>query len=273
MGLKVDMDIKFGGSLPVAHQARPLFNIAAVMTVAGAIRTIEDDTQVPLTEFLSDRSCVVSFVNAHAINLACRDRNFLDALMRANFRLRDGSGVKMLLIALGRRSGLNMNGTDLIPRILDACKATPIALYGSSAAVAAAAAETLKRQGAIGVTHCDGFQTREHYLQRIRAERPRVVVLGMGMPRQELIADAIVIEASYPILIINGGAILDFMAGRVKRAPLRLRQIGLEWLFRLYIEPRRLWRRYLVGNAVFLTRAGVACLRYRFIGVRDSVKI
>ena len=95
----------------------------------------------------------------------------------------------------------------------------------------------------------------------------------MGMPRQELIADAMVTEASYPILIINGGAILDFMAGRVKRAPLRLRQVGLEWLFRLYIEPRRLWRRYLVGNALFLTRAGVACLLYRLIGVRDSVKI
>jgi UDP-N-acetyl-D-mannosaminuronic acid transferase (WecB/TagA/CpsF family) len=66
-----------------------------------------------------------------------------------------------------------------------------------------------------------------------------------------------------PLLIVNGGAILDFMAHRFKRAPRVLRRLGLEWLFRLLLEPARLWRRYLLGNLVFLWRAAQIVLSGR----------
>jgi exopolysaccharide biosynthesis WecB/TagA/CpsF family protein len=254
------------GAQPMPRRVPTLLNTAAVRLVASAIRTIEHDSKSLMAELLSDRSCVVSFVNAHAMNLACRDPKFLEALMNAHIRLRDGFGVKILMFTLGRRPGLNMNGTDFIPIVLDACKTRSIALYGSSVEVASAAANALVRLGATRVTHCDGFQSTEHYLCRLRAEQPRVVVLGMGMPRQELIAEAIINEASWPILIVNGGAILDFMAGRFRRAPLFLRRRGLEWLYRFYVEPRRLWRRYLLGNVVFLARVVLSGLQCRLFG-------
>lgn len=228
------------------------------------IRPIEDRAVSLFDELLSARSYVVSFVNAHAVNLACKNVEFFTALTHADLLLRDGIGAKILMRALGRNPGFNMNGTDFIPRMLLASKSKAIALYGSSAKVAALAAACLQRDGVATVTHCDGYQPIAHYVERVKVEQPRVVILGMGMPKQEFLAQVIMKECSNPVLIINGGAILDFMAGRFKRAPLPLRRFGMEWLFRLWLEPARLWRRYMLGNLAFLIRASLAGLCYRF---------
>jgi exopolysaccharide biosynthesis WecB/TagA/CpsF family protein len=238
-------------------------NVSTAITIATAIRSIDKDPTGLINELLSERSFLLSFVNAHAVNLACNDPQFFRALMSADVLLRDGLGGQILMRAIGRRPGWNMNGTDFIPRILAASKSIPIALYGSSAEVSSLAAAALLNEGAFRVTHCDGFRSPEHYVRMIEADKPRVVVLGMGMPKQELIADAILKASAQPILVINGGAILDFMSGRFKRAPAILRRFGAEWLFRLWLEPRRLWRRYLIGNTQFLARAWCTIFYYR----------
>ena len=75
----------------------------------------------------------------------------------------------------------------------------------------------------------------------------------MGVPRQELWI-ARHIDARHCTLPIAVGALLDFLSGTVPRAPLWMRQLRLEWLFRLWVEPGRLWRRYVVGNPLFLLR-------------------
>lgn len=248
------------------HQGCPPgSNVRAAEIVASKIQPVRDDYARLLSEMFSDRRCIVSFANAHAVNLACKNREFFNALICADMLLRDGLGVMLLLKAMRMDAGLNMNGTDLIPKILAKSAQGPVALYGSSEEVASAAAAHVSRCYGMPVTSCDGFQSTDHYLERIRVERPRVLVLGMGMPRQEQLANAIAKSVDFPILIINGGAILDFVAGRFRRAPLLLRQLGLEWAFRLYLEPVRLWRRYLLGNIIFLGRAGLAALRNRLI--------
>jgi exopolysaccharide biosynthesis WecB/TagA/CpsF family protein len=239
-------------------------NTSTARSIVDAIRPIEGGWKPLVDEMFAERSCVVSFVNAHAVNLACANPAFLSSLLRADLLLRDGLGVKILMKAVDRNPGLNMNGTDLIPRILAASPSKAIALYGSTAEVAEAAAAAVRNMGVAKVTFCDGFQPLETYLERVKADRPRVVVLGMGMPKQEMVADAIIKTCPGPILILNGGAVLDFMSGRFKRAPVTIRHIGMEWLFRLALEPRRLWRRYLVGNVVFLARASLAGLQCRF---------
>jgi N-acetylglucosaminyldiphosphoundecaprenol N-acetyl-beta-D-mannosaminyltransferase len=241
------------------------FNISAAATIAAAIRSIEQGPSVLVDELLAEHSFVISFVNAHAVNLACNDAKFFRVLMSADLLLRDGLGAQILMRAIGRRPGINMNGTDFIPQILNASRSIPIALYGSSADVAATVATKLRNAGATQVTHCDGYQSLEHYVQKIEIDQPSVVVLGMGMPKQELIADAITKASAQAILVINGGAILDFMSGRIKRAPAPMRRFGLEWIFRLCLEPRRLWRRYLIGNVIFLARACFAVFYYRII--------
>jgi N-acetylglucosaminyldiphosphoundecaprenol N-acetyl-beta-D-mannosaminyltransferase len=244
--------------------AAPLDNaISTMLKLAGSIRLIGANPDRLINEMMVERNYVLAFVNAHAMNLACSNVDFFHALQSADLLLRDGSGTQILMKSLGTDPGLNMNGTDFIPKLLLAHKHRPIALFGSTAQTAAGAAAWLKDRGAQQVTSCDGFQAAEHYLQMLKEQQPRIVILGMGMPKQELLSAMLARELPGPILIVNGGAILDFLAHRVRRAPVLLRRLGLEWLFRLILEPSRLWRRYLLGNFIFLWRTAIISLQRR----------
>ncbi|HMS01474.1 MAG TPA: WecB/TagA/CpsF family glycosyltransferase [Gemmatimonadaceae bacterium] len=82
---------------------------------------------------------------------------------------------------------------------------------------------------------------------QIRASGAQLVFVALGSPKQELFIDRIA-DAVAPAVLLGVGAGVDFLAGRVRRAPAWIGRLGFEWLFRLVVEPRRLWRRYLVGG-------------------------
>ncbi len=199
---------------------------------------------------------VLAFVNAHALNLAAREGAFFRDLCAADHLARDGQGMAWLMRLLGSDPGFNLNGTDLIPRLLLLPAEGRVALFGTREPWLSAAARVV--QNARGGPACitlDGFQPAAAYQALVERHRPQLVVLGMGMPRQERLAQVLRACAPAPCLIVCGGAILDFLGGRVRRAPAGLRRLGLEWLWRLACEPRRLFARYVIGNPVFLARA------------------
>lgn len=200
------------------------------------------------------RTTVVSFLNQHAFNLAWTDPAFCEDLLRSELLLRDGVGVAACLRLLARAPGLNMNGTDLIPQLVAAFAGRRVAVAGTDQPYLECAVQHLREQGLDIVCSIDGFGGEDRCVATIAAARPDLVILGMGMPRQERIAARLAGELERPTLIVNGGAILDFMGGRFPRAPQWLRRIGLEWLYRLLKEPRRLWRRYVLGGGRFLWR-------------------
>ncbi|ALN80808.1 WecB/TagA/CpsF family glycosyltransferase [Lysobacter antibioticus] len=201
------------------------------------------------------RTTVLSFLNQHAFNLAWTDAAFCEDLLRSELLLRDGVGMAACLRLLVRAPGLNMNGTDLIPQLVAAYAGRRVAVAGTEQPYLERAVRHLREQGLDIVCSIDGFGGEDRCVATIAAARPELVILGMGMPRQERIAARLAGELEQPTLIVNGGAILDFMAGRFPRAPQWLRRIGLEWLYRLLKEPRRLWRRYVLGGGQFLWRA------------------
>jgi N-acetylglucosaminyldiphosphoundecaprenol N-acetyl-beta-D-mannosaminyltransferase len=89
-------------------------------------------------------------------------------------------------------------------------------------------------------------------LQReLDREKPHILWVGLGAPKQELWMSAMAGVLEVPVMI-GVGAAFDYLAGTKPPAPSLLRHVGLEWLFRLAVEPRRLWRRYLVGNSTFV---------------------
>jgi N-acetylglucosaminyldiphosphoundecaprenol N-acetyl-beta-D-mannosaminyltransferase len=88
---------------------------------------------------------------------------------------------------------------------------------------------------------------------RIRAAQADVLLVAMGAPKQELWIRQHAEETGVKVALGVGG-LFDFYGGRIERAPVWMREIGMEWLFRLGKEPRRMWKRYLVGNAVFAAR-------------------
>lgn len=204
-----------------------------------------------------DGTRMLAFVNAHAMNAAAISPGFFDSLTAADLLLRDGSGMAILLRLLNQSPGLNLNGTDLIPRILGRCSGGPIALFGTQDPHLARAREVVASRIAPGVPciAANGFLETARYVRLAAAHRPAVIVLGMGIPRQEEVAVVLRGAIDFPCLIICGGAIIDFLGKKISRAPGWVRRAGLEWLFRLALEPRRLFKRYVIGNPLFIARA------------------
>ncbi len=227
--------------------------------VGSVVRVHGPRGQDQLLDWLAqpDRPRVLAFVNAHAMNCAAEDARFFDALSGADILLRDGIGMALLMTLLNQRPGLNLNGTDLIPRILARHAGAPLALFGTQQPWLGCAAQRVIRELAprVPCVIAHGFLPTQDYVQLARSHAPALIILGMGMPRQEEVAQALRAQLTRPALIVCGGAILDFLGGRMSRAPRVLRHLGLEWVWRLLREPRRLFRRYVVGNPVFIARA------------------
>ncbi len=201
---------------------------------------------------------VLAFVNAHAMNMAAEQPSFCSDLLNADFLFRDGSGMRMLMTACGQMPGLNMNGTDFIPVLLSACQGKKVALWGTQLPYLDAAHRSLESQAGVRcVSVLNGFLPTEAYCDALKTAQPDVVILGMGMPKQEKVAVALAGQGAGSCLVVCGGAILDFLGGKVERAPRLFRRLGLEWLYRLALEPRRLFKRYVVGNPMFLCRTAL----------------
>ena len=130
-----------------------------------------------------------------------------------------------------------MNGTDFIPKIARAYKGGRAALFGTRSPWLDTARQKLEAEGLVVVACHDGFSPPETYLELAAETKPELIVLAMGMPKQEDIAVRLRERLSHPVLIVNGGAILDFLGGKVPRAPELMRNSGLEWVYRLTWSP------------------------------------
>jgi N-acetylglucosaminyldiphosphoundecaprenol N-acetyl-beta-D-mannosaminyltransferase len=206
------------------------------------------------------RPYIVSFVNAHAANLAWDNPSLLEDLLASDLLLRDGAGAVFALMMFGCPPGLNMNGTDFIPRIARSYAGRRAGLFGTRSPWLDRAREKLEAAGLVVVTSHDGYCSPETYVNLAAATQPELVILAMGMPKQEYIAVRMREQLSYPVLIVNGGAILDFFGGKVTRAPKLMRNTGTEWAYRLYLEPHRLARRYILGIPTFFSRVAMTRL-------------
>jgi len=231
-----------------------------------------DDAIALLAGILAEkRFTKVGFMNAHNANMARRDADFAKALDDFLI-LPDGVGVDIAArMVHGRPFPANLNGTDFIPAFLAASeKPLTIGLLGATRANAEAAARAFAAQTPrhrYVVIHDGYFSSRQEpdILQSIMALRPDVLLVAMGVPRQELWI-ARNITASHCVMPVAVGALLDFMSGAVPRAPMLMRRLRLEWVFRLMVEPSRLWRRYIVGNPLFLARVVAEWLGKRKAG-------
>ncbi|TGS64941.1 glycosyltransferase [Mesorhizobium sp. M3A.F.Ca.ET.174.01.1.1] len=244
------------------HAARTASGADTLRTILGisvlAIRW--DEATALLNRLIAERRFTkVSFLNAHNANIAYTDPAFAEAL--DDFLvLPDGVGVDMAAKLLyGAPFPDNLNGTDFVPAFLKAsARPLTVALLGATrvnAEAASAKLAALALQHKFVVIHDGYFSPAEEpeIVGRIARLRPDVLLVAMGVPRQELWI-ARHIEPGHCTLPIAVGALLDFLSGTVPRAPLWMRRMRLEWLFRLWVEPGRLWRRYVVGNPLFLWR-------------------
>lgn len=203
------------------------------------------------------RPFVLAFANAHAMNSLAASAPFFAALQSADMVLRDGSGMATLFKLLGMPPGRNLNGTDFIPELVRRFDGRSIAVFGTQNPYLERCLNVFARKLAPRSSYVSahGFLDIAAYTALAQAQQPELIVLGMGMPRQEEVAAALRAALTRPCLIVCGGAIVDFLGGKTPRAPMWMRRLGLEWVFRLAMEPRRLFQRYVIGNPLFLSRA------------------
>jgi len=208
---------------------------------------------------LSTRSQkVIGFLNQHGFNLAVEDRAVLDDFAVMDFLLRDGVGIKIACQYKNLEPGANLNGTDFIPTLMekagDSDQTIDYFVLGTESPWLEQGSKKLLGGRKCHLLH--GFHEEGEYLDFVRS-RARdgalsIVLLAMGMPKQERVASVLRDNMKAPALVICGGAIIDFQAGRFKRAPQIMRKLNLEWLFRLSREPQRLFSRYILGIPKFL---------------------
>lgn len=212
----------------------------------------------------SRRKAIVASGNVYSFNLACRDAWFRDFLNRADMVRLDGFGLRLGARILGHVTPPRNTWADFGWSLARYCGQHDLKLFffGGLPGVARAAADKLAAGCAglqiVGTMHgyidtAPGSAESGCLIERINASRADILVVGLGMPRQERWIAAHRSRIETPI-VMTGGAVFDYLSGRSRRAPRWMLNHGLEWLFRLVTEPRRLWRRFLVGNPVFLAR-------------------
>jgi N-acetylglucosaminyldiphosphoundecaprenol N-acetyl-beta-D-mannosaminyltransferase len=207
-----------------------------------------------------EKRCVF-FVNADCVNISAEDPRYHRVLRRSDaWVFGDGLGIRIASRISRQPVKENVNGTDMFPRLCERCatNGSSIFLVGAKPGVAE---EVKRRMEALqpglviaGTEH--GYHDAFHWgevVGRVNASKADVVLVAFGAPRQEMwIAEHR--EALDASVVIGVGGLFDFYSGRMPRAPNVVRKASLEWAWRLAMEPRRLWRRYLIGNLRFMGR-------------------
>ena len=203
------------------------------------------------------RGRVGVFVNAESYNQLRKNPALTTAISTADRVFADGIGVRLAAARLGIHLRDNVNGTDMLPIL--AAKAAKqgksIYLLGGRPGVAAQARLKLMTRfphlKVVGAEHgyFSADQTQE-VINRVNAQKPDILLVGFGTPLQETWLKEHRNQLDIGVGLAVGG-LLDFASGRIPRAPLWLRRINSEWIYRLIQEPKRMWRRYLLGNFTF----------------------
>jgi N-acetylglucosaminyldiphosphoundecaprenol N-acetyl-beta-D-mannosaminyltransferase len=206
-----------------------------------------------------------AYVTAAAVNLvmsAREDPATLAAVLGATLAVPDGQPLVWALRALGHADATRVYGPDLMARFCAraAARGTPMYLYGGRSEEALALLQRRLRERFPGIVIAGGFsppfreldeREQARALEQINSSGASVVWVGTGQPKQELWMARVREELNAPMLV-GVGAAFDFHAGLVSQAPRWMQRNGLEWLYRLSREPRRLWRRYARYNPRFV---------------------
>ena len=207
------------------------------------------------------RGAMVSALAVHGVMTGARDPEHKFRLNSFDLLVPDGQPVRWVMNWLYGTAILDrVYGPELMRKICEraAHEGTPIFLYGSTKPVVTSLTESLTRifpEINIVGSEPSAFRklnpTEKAALQqRIKSSGASIVFVGLGCPRQEIFAYELCDGLSAPVLAV--GAAFPLLAGILPQAPPWMQRFGLEWLFRLLAEPRRLWRRYLYLNPAYL---------------------
>lgn len=257
----------------LAHRLEPMPQHASAVESPEAINSvrlfgleIENTTLGNAATWLVAQACkgtpaTIGFINAHCVNVLHRAETYFSVLGNFDRLYADGSGMRIAAKVWGTPLSDNVNGTDLFPVLCREAAQKNVSMFflGGQDGVASTCANrmtsTVDGLNVAG-SHVGFFANDDEEdwaIARINASGAGILFVGMGVPLQEEWVARNRHRITVPVILAVGG-LFDYYSGRIARAPRAIRKIGCEWAWRLAMEPRRLARRYLLGNAEFLLR-------------------
>lgn len=253
-----------GGRTPATRKPwSPLVLHCAGVPITACLPAIAAEEVIRLATGSIDRGVDIHLCNAYTLALADKDRSFRSMLALSTHNFPDGQSVVWANQLLYRDvfvPGTRVYGPDLFLDVVALGRSAELRhfLLGSTPEVLAQLEVTLRiRFPGVEIvgTSSPPFRdlTEQEFSEQIHmlaSSRAQVVWLGLGTPKQDW--EAARLASAVPAVFCAVGAAFDFVAGNKKQAPPWMQQRGLEWLYRFLTEPRRLWRRYLLGNVRFI---------------------
>lgn len=223
--------------------------------------TMQDALGILERSLQSREKTAAWFVNADCLNKAWKDAAYRQLLRENRIVFPDGSGIMLAARLLGKSLRENLNGTDMLPHLCELALSGSYKIYllGAAEGVAEKMRENLLRRFP-GLEICglhngyfDWDTEVDALIAEINQSAADILLVAFGAPLQERFIDRFGprIEA---VVQMGVGGLFDFYSGRIPRAPHWMRRWGIEWIFRLIQEPGRMWRRYILGNPLFLFR-------------------
>jgi len=212
-----------------------------------------------IEKFLEDgKTHTIVLLNPYLLLEARKYPEYAEYIKNADLVTADGFGLLLAARFFGDSFPERVTGTDLMPLLGKLCQEKKYRMFflGGKPGIAEKAKEKFERhfQGInIVGTHHGYFSVEEEpkIVNNINMKKSDILIVCMGAYKQEMFIKRHIHELNIPLCFGNGAA-FDFVAGRFKRAPGWMQRIGIEWVWRLLLEPQRLWKRYLIGNTVFL---------------------
>jgi len=235
-------------------------DVVSILDISIDNMTMTDALEWIVRHAAAESPAQICFVNADCANIAYRKPDYLAVLHAARLVLADGIGMKLAGKLLGREIRQNVNGTDLFPRLCESLCGTGagIFLLGARSGVAEKVRDWIAEHhpSTLVSGYHDGYYSpaeEPEVIGEIARSGASVLLVAFGAPRQDMWIREHLANTGVKVAMGVGG-LFDFYSGRIPRAPVWMREVGAEWLYRFYQEPGRMWRRYFVGNAVFLWR-------------------
>ncbi|GAB6282545.1 MAG: WecB/TagA/CpsF family glycosyltransferase [Ignavibacterium sp.] len=222
------------------------------------IITSENQIYDLIIKSLNEKNNVlISYINQHTFNIYYSDKNFRKLLNDKFILFSDGIGIYYGLKFLGEKNINRFNGSDLNYICFNYFieNKTKIFIIGGKFNIDFILNKAKEKKLNL-VGYQNGYFKEEYIdtiINEINIQKPDVILVGMGVPKQEFFSNKISEKINCSTIICVGN-FLEFYFGTIDRAPKFLQNIGFEWLHRLIVEPKRLWKRYIIGIPLFINR-------------------
>jgi exopolysaccharide biosynthesis WecB/TagA/CpsF family protein len=199
---------------------------------------------------------MITYLNQHSFNVYSTNQEYRNLMEDQFVVYAADAGINFAIRWLFRKKYKQFNGTDLNKRIIEILLMNHVKFFilGGDFSEALVKSKFRNQDGFVGYN--SGFfpeDDLDKISKKIQAFKLDVVFIGMGVPKQEIIANKLseLVDAS---LFICVGNFFEFYFGTMKRIPEKYRDKGIEWIYRLFHEPKRLWKRYIIGIPLFIFR-------------------